>query len=108
MADLFDFGDPPPKPAPPPPARPIVEVPPQIAKPIPRPAAPPPPPAAPRLGLVASFSCHCGCQSEVREPCPQSIPCWGCKRPMHRWTPRHEPPLASAEVWDGEKLVRAR
>jgi len=83
MTDLFDFGGnpieepkPAPKPAPPPPPAPPPE-------PKPAPVAhppierPEPAPAPPRPGLVASFSCYCGCQSEVREPAPLEIPCWG-------------------------------
>lgn len=59
---------------------------------------------------VASFACLCGCQSEVQEPCPVEIPCWSkdCSMTMFRWFPPHEPPYASAERWDGEKLVIGR
>jgi len=49
--------------------------------------------------LVASFGCYCGGQSEVLEPAPESIACWVCERPMHRWVPKDAPPLTSAKVW---------
>lgn len=56
-------------------------------------------------GVVASFSClRCGCQDEVRLPCPDEIPCWGdkCKAMMRRWFPHYEPPIGNARIWDGK------
>lgn len=109
MTDLFDFGGnpiekpkPAPRPAPPPPA-PVT--PPKPQPPIERPE---PAPAPPRPGLVASFSCYCGCQDEIREPVPDDavVPCWGCPGTMHRWHPRSEPPINNARVWDGEARKR--
>lgn len=74
MSESFDFG----------------------GNPIERPPTEPAP--APQPGLVASFACYCGCQSEILEPAPERIRCWGaeCKLTMHRWYPVHEPPPQSA------------
>ena len=59
-----------------------------------------PPPR--RQGIVASFTCHCGCQDEVLEPAPAEVPCWGCGMAMRRWSPKHEPPTSNARAWDGK------
>lgn len=49
--------------------------------------------------LVASFACYCGGQSEVLEPAPETIPCWVCKKSMHRFVPVFAPPLTNAMPW---------
>ncbi len=112
MPDLFDLGENPIKPkfAKNPAGGPPALIAPKAAHVPTEPPKRAPAPVQPdqQPGLVASFACYCGCQSEVREPAPEAIPCWECKRPMHRWTPRIEPPIVSAEVWDGENLVRGR
>lgn len=65
------------------------------------------PPPAPPQRRVASFQCMCGCRDEVREPCPDLIPCWdaACQkagRMMTRWHPGYDPPWTSARDWIGD------
>jgi len=54
-------------------------------------------------GLVASFSCVCGAQDEVREPAPETVACWSCKtRRMKRWA-SHDTPFVSARQATAEE-----
>jgi len=54
-------------------------------------------------GLVASFSCVCGAQDEVREPAPETVACWNCKtRRMKRWA-SHDTPFVSARQATAEE-----
>lgn len=53
-----------------------------------------------------SFICDCGCLDEVRQPAPETVGCWGCKRQMRRWTPRFTPPEhAGRDTTDKEKAA---
>ena len=47
------------------------------------------------LPLIASLACRCGARDEVREPCPDTLPCWRCDGTMHRFTPRWTPPASA-------------
>jgi len=101
MPDLFDFAAKPASvvkaaPQPEPKIEPICQ--PEPAEAASKPCSLPEP-VADHCHLVASFSCYCGCQDEVLEPAPAAIPCWGCKRTMHRWHPKDPPPPVSARVW---------
>jgi hypothetical protein len=73
------------------------------AKPARRPAKPDHVPEVSEMvlqpsGRVASFSCVCGGQDEVREPAPRTVLCWNCKPPrrMKRWNPGYDTPHVSA------------
>lgn len=59
-------------------------------------------------GRVASFSCVCGGQDEVREPAPATVQCWSCKpaRIMKRWNPGYDTPHVSARVTTAEECAR--
>lgn len=84
MTDAFDDDDlfAPREPAPAPPAP---ELPPRRIR---RPAF-----IGPRWP-VASLACRCGAEDEVKEPCPDVLPCWNCKggATMIRRAPRFLPP----------------
>jgi hypothetical protein len=57
---------------------------------------------------VASFTCDCSASDEVREPAPETVDCWNCRKPlaMRRWRPRNEPPFVSARVTTAAERAR--
>ncbi|OWK32266.1 hypothetical protein SPMU_05880 [Sphingomonas mucosissima] len=52
------------------------------------------------MSAVASFACPCGVRDEVREPAPETLPCWadGCDGTMNRFTPKFAPPACAGRI----------